>query len=524
MMAAGEPGEVAPWAFGGSVRQARDELEATTLEDDKTWADSGPISGERTVPNEDSALTEFSLERERFIARAEHAALAHRLREAIRVGVVVWPATGLLDYWVVRCLHAGSLAYFWGLRALALGPGLFVLWRLSRSPLPGRAMLKLLDVFVFTLPSVMVSLMCLEFGGIASPYATGLAVILVARGAAMFERLRVGAWTFGIPALSFPLVVLVASVFDTRIRAELADAHDLALFVTQLVFLTTTWLLLTVGGDAAFKLRRQALETRNVNRYRLLERLGVGGMGEVWEARDVTLGYRVAIKLLRSTRQDASSVLRFSREVRALAGLKHPNTVRVLDWGVTEDALWYYAMELLHGANLYAVVVREGALPPTRVLLLARQMLGALGEAHGKGIVHRDIKPHNVFVARSGAEQQSFVLLDFGVAKLVMSDDASLTRADCAPGTPGYMAPEVLAGGNADARSDLYSLGVTLHFALTGELGARSIGANVSARAASTPIPAGLRALIDGCLARDPGERFQSATAALQALAASEPN
>jgi serine/threonine-protein kinase len=494
-----------------------------------TRTDVAEASGERSGLAEASALTEFAAERERFIQRAEHAALAHRLREAVRIGVFVWPATAALDYWVVRYLHAGSLAHFWGLRAIAILPGLFALWRLSRSPLPTRAVLKLFDVSVFTLPALSVSLMCLEFGGITSPYATGLAVILVARGATMFERLPVGAWTFGIPAVSFPLVVFVASFFDARIRAELADPHDLAVFVTNLVFLVTTWFLLTVGGDAAFKLRRQALETRNVDRYKLLRRLGMGGMGEVWEARDMTLGYRVALKLLRTRRQDASAVLRFGREVRALAGLTHPNTVRVLDWGVTEDALWYYAMELLKGSNLHELVARDGALSPPRVVSLARQLLGALGEAHDKGIVHRDIKPHNVFAAEDGTEQDVYKLLDFGVAKLVLSDDARLTETNYAPGTPGYIAPEVLRGRPADGRSDLYSLGVTLYFALCGELppsetassedgSASPVDVNVPARVSAGAVPAGLRTLMQGCLRREPVRRFASVDEALSAL------
>src|SRR6185295_9030078 len=130
-------------------------------------------------------------------------------------------------------------------------------------------------------------------------------------------------------------------------------------------------------------------------------------------------------------------------------------TVRVFDYGVTDDGLWYYAMELLQGDSLHDLVARVGPLPLDRLLYIGRQVLRALGEAHGKGIIHRDIKPENVFVAELGGERDIVKLLDFGIAKAIAGDDAVLTVTGAIAGTPAYMPPEVLLGHSADARSDI---------------------------------------------------------------------
>src|SRR5690606_13299995 len=134
------------------------------------------------------------------------------------------------------------------------------------------------------------------------------------------------------------------------------------------------------------------------------------------------LKHRVALKTVSGHRPGSSALVRLEREVRALAELTHPNTVRIFDYGVTDDGPRYYAMELLQGGNLRDLVAREGPLPTPRLVHLARQFLRALGEAHGKGIIHRDIKPENVFVAQLGGESDIAKLLDFGIAKAAFGD------------------------------------------------------------------------------------------------------
>jgi serine/threonine-protein kinase len=258
-----------------------------------------------------------------------------------------------------------------------------------------------MDVGIFTFISVLGGLLILSSGGITSPYCTGLIVILVSRGATTLAPWRRGVWMFGIPALAFPSLLGFAALVDEQIAAQFNDPIEFSKIVMFWTFMAMTWLLLTLGGDFAWRLRREVLETRNIGRYKLERRIGCGGMGDVWAAYDLALKHRVALKTVSGRRQGSSALLRFEREARALAELTHPNTVRVFDYGVTDDGLWYYAMELLEGENLHDLVMRSGPLSVQRLVHIGRQVLRALGVAHAKGIIHRDIKPENVFARRA---------------------------------------------------------------------------------------------------------------------------
>lgn len=478
----------------------------------------------------DAALQDFAFDRERAIQTAEHQASVQRLRQAVELGLIVWPTTGLLDWWVVHSGGKGSLSTLLFLRGLGLLAGLAVLFRLRRPPRPSVRLLRSMDIGIFTWVSILVSVMCLQLGGISSAYATGIVVILVARGATMFDRWQAGVWLFGIPALSYPTVMLCAAWLYPDIKTQFGDPVHLGLFGTSLTFLATTWLLLTVGGNFVWSLRRETLQARSIGRYKLERLLGRGGMGEVWAARDLTLKHRVALKILRSESRSPSVVARFEREVRALAELTHPNTVSVFDYGVTDDGLWYYTMELLDGRNLRETVEIDGPLDPERLISIATQVLRALGEAHGKGIIHRDIKPDNIFIAQLGGESDVAKLLDFGIAKTVISDEETLTRTGWIAGTPAYISPEVLRGRQADARSDLYSFGATLYYALTGARPFSDVPpeavyeAQLSRRPAplsaeaGVAIPEALERVVQRCLEKDPAQRYASTRALLSAL------
>jgi eukaryotic-like serine/threonine-protein kinase len=473
----------------------------------------------------------LALDREGALGRAEHSASLQRLRQALSIGAVLWPSTGLLDWWVVSFGGTGSLQQLLLLDGVGWVAGLFALWWVRRPVEPSPRALWWIDVSIFTFSSLIVSLMCASFGGIGSPYATGVIVILVARGATTLAPWQRGVWLFGIPASTFPLTMLVVSQFDEEIAAQLRDPVQLVRFVTSLWLLVLTWLLLTVGGHFAWRLRREALETRNIGRYKLERRLGSGGMGEVWAAHDLTLRHRVALKTVRGQAPGSLAVARLEREVRALAELTHPNTVRVFDYGVTDNGLWYYAMELLHGENLREVVTREGPMTASRLARIARQVLRALGEAHGKGIVHRDIKPENVFIATLGGEADVAKLLDFGIAKAMVSGDSTLTGIGWVAGTPAYMAPEVIRGGPADIRSDIYSFGAMLFFALTAKVPFQEEDPQavffahlnkpppLVSELSPAPVPAALEQLIQRCMAKDPRDRFASTQALLDELA-----
>jgi len=206
-------------------------------------------------------------------------------------------------------------------------------------------------------------------------------------------------------------------------------------------------------------------------RYTLLSQLGSGGLGEVWVAEDQRLQKRVAVKSLK--RADATVIARFRQEALATASLDHPHIVRVLDYFVEAEAP-YIVMELLEGASLSELVNAMGKLDARRAASLAAQVASGLDFAHSKGIIHRDVKPANVQVVAHPSGGESAKLLDFGIAKLF--DATTLTAAGSTLGTPAFMAPEQVVGGDVDARTDVYALGVTLYFALAGRLPYRGQG------------------------------------------------
>lgn len=199
--------------------------------------------------------------------------------------------------------------------------------------------------------------------------------------------------------------------------------------------------------------------------YRLIDRLGAGGMGEVWRAEDTRLLRPVAIKILSERiANDPEWKARFLREARTIAQMNHPNIATIYSIEQEADKL-FIAMELVEGESL-ATVLARGALPPREAVNIVRQVAEALAEAHDKGIVHRDVKPDNVIVAKRGVK-----VLDFGIAKQVISSSESptLTQAGLIVGTPFYMSPEQALGKPVDTRSDLFSLGVVLYEALAGK-------------------------------------------------------
>jgi serine/threonine-protein kinase len=209
-------------------------------------------------------------------------------------------------------------------------------------------------------------------------------------------------------------------------------------------------------------------------RYRLVGRIGRGGMGAIYEAEHVVTGKRFAVKMLRPGLGSVpENTKRFEREARAASLLAHPNIVSVIDFGELPDGALFLAMELVSGRSLGDVMADE-AVAPARGLAIVRQILEALVHAHAAGVIHRDLKPDNVMVTDFGDERDVVKLVDFGIAKVVGDAEErvggeTLTQAGLAFGTPDYMAPEQALGGEVDARADLYAVGVLCHELLTGE-------------------------------------------------------
>jgi serine/threonine-protein kinase len=231
-----------------------------------------------------------------------------------------------------------------------------------------------------------------------------------------------------------------------------------------------------VAAHVVYGLGRDVAKARRMGSYQLTEKLGEGGMGEVWKASHRLLARSAAIKLIRSEetsgRLGATRLKRFKREVRATAHLGSPHTIEVYDYGHASDGMFYYVMELLDGLDLNRLVNDHGALPPGRVIHVLRQVCHSLGEAHEQGLVHRDIKPANIFLCRQGRDVDFVKVLDFGLVKdeQFKAADQHLTVEGSFYGTPAYASPEAAQGqlNRIDGRSDLYSLGCVAYWLLTG--------------------------------------------------------
>jgi serine/threonine protein kinase len=268
------------------------------------------------------------------------------------------------------------------------------------------------------------------------------------------------------------------------------------------------------------------------DRYRIGALIARGGMGAVHRGTDERTGRAVAIKvLLRELADDRTSVARFEREVTAAARLDHPGVVSVIDFGTTPDGVSYLVMEHVSGRTL-ASVLDQGRLAPSRAADIVEQALGALAAAHAAGIVHRDLKPANLMLVPAGAGGREIVkLFDFGIAQLKTSSAfARLTAAGSVIGTPAYMSPEQARGGECDARTDIYAMGMVLWCCLTGTRAftGREVDVLLAVQNVVPPradqvvpdVPAELATIAARALAKRPEDRFQSAAELAAALVA----
>ncbi len=334
----------------------------------------------------------------------------------------------------------------------------------------------------------------------------------------------IGSWTF-LPEWRLGLITKIDRdealvVLDAVHWANLALVLALAVAGVGLLF----------NSRFTMRLEAHAAEFMALGQYRLLGKIGEGGMGTVYRAEHALLARPTAIKLLRLT-TDATR-RRFEREVRLTAGLSHPNTVAIYDYGSTADGKFYYAMELLDGTDLERRVFTDGPLPVGRALHVVRQVLGSLAEAHEHGLVHRDIKPANVMLTTRGGILDFVKVLDFGLVHDESDTSPRLTDDRVVVGTPLYLAPEILIStAPASARSDVYAVGALLYFLLSGREAFEGESLNTVVRkhlsGRRTPlasvipgghVPDGIEQLLDSWLALHPNQRPENARAAIEQL------
>jgi serine/threonine-protein kinase len=324
-------------------------------------------------------------------------------------------------------------------------------------------------------------------------------------------------------AMAMP-VVYVLNV-QQGIAPELGQGTFTQVFVLPYLICAGVGFVLS---RVVFRLGQDVRRAQALGSYQLREVIGSGGMGEVWLADHGLLARSAAVKLIKrevlATRPDRidEAVARFEREAQITAALESPHTVSLYDFGVSVDGTLYYVMELLEGTDLQTLVGDHGPLPAARVIHILRKVCASLGEAHRRGLIHRDIKPSNIMLCQRAFEHDFVKVLDFGLAKYQTQEE--LGQGDKIVGTPAYIAPELALGNvEPDRRADLYALGCVAFWLLAGrpvfeatsamgmvvahvEHAPPSLGEHVDG-----PLPDGLAALVESCLAKNPDDRVADA-------------
>jgi hypothetical protein len=446
----------------------------------------------------------------------------------------------LLDFYV---LHAGAAVisdaspWYWPLEWLV--PGLLGLagFIVLRWPATTEAIERYVCAVIVI--GILVSAFsdAAFLAGMAPTRTNGLVLFIAA---VLPWRVRYQAIAAGVAATAYPLFVLITESTMPSVAASWAQVSEpyrdravqgaLGAALVAGASVIVSWSL--------FSIRRELRKAQKLGNYVIQREIGKGGMGEVYVAEHALIRRPTALKVMKSDPSRSAELIgRFEREVQLSANLTHPNTITVYDFGRAADAhTFYYAMEYLEGLDLQKLVDRYGPLPPDRACYILVQACGSLGEAHRAGILHRDVKPSNIFLTERGGLYDFVKVLDFGLAKdLGPEDEESLTRAGQVFGTPLYIAPELARNeGSAVGSADLYSLGCVAYFMLTGsppfegsspyDVVSKHMTAEPVApsEVAAQPIPPELDAVILRCLAKKPGDRFDDMAGLAGALEAIE--
>ena len=410
---------------------------------------------------------------------------------------------------------------------------LVVFWWLLKRGGSSRQRLRWIDAAGTGLLCLGYALVGLTQHGSRSEYQVALATTntLITRAVLIPGEAYFTTWVGVLPS-----IFTVLTTYLILIRPEMAIPGLPPALPTAIMALwcVAALLISAVTSRVIYGLRREVREAKSLGQYTLEEKIGEGGMGVVYKASHAMLRRPTAIKLLRADLAGEGSIARFEREVQLTSRLTHPNTIAIFDYGRTPDGTFYYAMEYLPGITLEELVRQDGPQPPGRVIHILSQVCASLQEAHGIGLIHRDIKGANVILSQRGGMHDVAKVVDFGLVRdLDNISGATLSGAQTITGTPLFLSPEAIrTPDKVDERSDLYSLGVLAYHLITGKklfesdnfveicghhLHSQPIPPSVRV---AWPVPKDLEGLILMCLEKEPSRRPKNASSLSKALSA----
>ena len=475
-----------------------------------------------------------------------------RLLTAAMFGALLSPLFGVVDY-----LSWGSwwpepkpmLAAFLVLR-LAMMLWFVALWVFLRSA--DRLSVVVMDWLIFSPPAIALGYMTAVTGGASSPYVGGTVLLVVARTILVPGEARTHLPMVSFLVLSYPLCILAFGSYHGDLIEWMMDSEAMGYLAANTLPLLGIAGVGLVGSDMIHAMHQRLISARSLGRYKIKKELGRGAMGVVYLAWHRDLGRPCVIKVV-NPEKDTSGMLRrrFEREARETSLLRSPYTVQVFDFGITQQGQMFYVMEHLDGETLQDRLDRDGPQPFDIVCRWLVSSAESLAEAHARMLIHRDVKPANIFLAMTADGREVTKMLDFGIPTKVEAEsevtgnrrkrkapdigglpqDARLTAVGTIMGTPLYVAPEVLIGEQASDRADQYSLAATAYHLLTGrpvftaetmeELLYKTIDDPPDAPSEVHPsgkLPSGLDGVLLRALAKTPEERYPSMETFRQAL------
>ena len=458
---------------------------------------------------------------------------------AMRIAFWTWPSFAALDAYMCFVAYPGAPFPLFVAYRVVIELVLFSVYRAALRETVSVERLFRWQGLSFASTAFTISLMAIHLGGIRSPYMHGISLVALVWAALVPTHWRRALPTLLSIGLAFPIVMGLGAVMSPMARANWLNTDALIVFASNYVFVLSSATLAVILCHLVWSAQQQ---TRKVGSYELEERLGRGGMGEVWRARHHLLARRAAIKVIRpevlggdrKTRE--LGVHRFQREAQATALLRSPHTIALYDFGISDKGDFFYVMELLEGHDAQTLVERFGPQPVERVVYVLEQICDSLGEAHATGLVHPDIKPSNIHICRMGQQYDFVKVLDFGMVKVrdPGSEQNTMLTGTHATGTPAYMAPEMILGStDVDGRADIYALGCVAYFLLTGHLVFEADTAMMMlvrhvqeepvppSKRTELTVPEAIDRLVLRCLEKDPARRPQKVEELLQLARAS---